>query len=122
MKALTLTNKKIWPMKSFCGQTNGQTDKRTDRQTDRPKTICPDLLMRGQKKDTLFSCTFYYIQEKEQNHWYVEANLVGIFTLLDPVHTGTCFYNDEIANENILVKENQYFLFPKSFAKINFNL
>ena len=30
MKALTLTNQKIWPMlKFFCGQTSGQMDKQT---------------------------------------------------------------------------------------------
>ena len=29
MKALSLTIQKLWPMKSFCEQTNGPTDKQT---------------------------------------------------------------------------------------------
>ena len=46
MKALTFTNRKMWPMQKFL-----RTDKRTDGQTDRPKTICPDLSMQGHKKN-----------------------------------------------------------------------
>ena len=46
MKALTLTNQKIWPMyKVFAGK---QLDRRTDEQTG-PK-LYADLLILGQKK------------------------------------------------------------------------
>jgi hypothetical protein len=41
MKALSIAIQKIWPMLKFL---------QTDKQTDRPKTICPDLSIRGHKK------------------------------------------------------------------------
>ena len=48
MKALTVTNQKIWPMYKFL-QTNKQTNKQTHRQMDEPKSICPQYIDVGHK-------------------------------------------------------------------------
>ena len=47
MKAISLTNQKIWPMKKFL-----QTNKWTLRQTDRSTTICSRLIDAGAQKGT----------------------------------------------------------------------